>query len=79
LLNIGISDGKFEQKWTSTQVTILLDELLNQADSSDTSFTESTLLALDEIFHFTDNENAEIKLRWQRLCLESDVEWCALS
>jgi hypothetical protein len=43
--------------------------------SESVEFSDSCLRALDSIFHFTDNNNSEIKLRWQLLCLHSEADW----
>jgi hypothetical protein len=55
------------------QVTVLLDELLQQSEN--VNFSDLCLRDIDSIFHFTKSNNAEIKSRWQKLCLAADCDW----
>lgn len=56
--------------WSSQQITIFLEELLDND-----SIPLPVLEKLDELYRFTDRGNAEIKLRWQTLALKSNASW----
>ena len=60
--------------WSTQQVNLFLEFLLSHADE-EKPFTETALLALDKAYSFTKSGNAEIRFRWQSLCLHSDVAW----
>jgi hypothetical protein len=65
--------GELED-WSTQQVNLFLEFLLTHADE-EAPFSEALLLALDESYGFTNSNNAEIRFRWQSLCLRSDVPW----
>ena len=64
----------FYQGWSTQQMNIFLEYLLTYANDEN-PFCESVLLALDVAYNLTKSNNAEIKFRWQSLCLCSDVPW----
>ena len=59
------------QEWPTEQKTLLLDLLLE----SPTALAEPTLHVLDSQFHLSASNNAEVKFRWQMLCLKSGADW----
>lgn len=63
--------------WSSSQICIFLEFLLSDVESNSLQrgLSEELLLKLDEMYNFSSRKNAEIKFRWQCLCLHSDVQW----
>jgi len=61
--------------WTTLQVGQFLEMLLARVEENGVPMCDAALLALDAKYAFSDATNAEIKFRWQQLCLRSDVPW----
>ena len=65
----------FTQNWTTMQVNIFLETLLDRVEETSCPLCDSALLAMDSKYDLSENANSEIKFRWQSLCLRSDVPW----
>jgi leukotriene-A4 hydrolase len=62
--------------WSSQQTCVFLEAMLDHVDDkANPPFPEDVLKAIDAAYNFTASKNAEIRFRWQRLCLASDVAW----
>ena len=61
------------QSWSTDQKTLFLDKLLDQASTS--PLRELTLIKLNQVYGLNSVRNAEIKFRWQMVCLKSSVPW----
>ena len=62
------------QGWSTQQVSLFLEYLLTYVEDV-APFSEQVLLSLNGVYGFTKSGNAEIRFRWQSLCLQSDVAW----
>ena len=60
--------------WSSQQKCVFLETLLKQSQNIE-PFSLETLSSLDLAYQFTVCNNAELKYRWQTLCLLSEAEW----
>lgn len=61
--------------WNTQQKLIFLDELLEYVDETGKPLSETVLLAMDRAYGFTEVKNAEIRFKWQNLCIKSEVAW----
>lgn len=61
--------------WSTSQRSIFLEKLISFSDQESIVIPSSTLQSIDSLYSFGESNNAEIKFRWQKLCLKSDVEW----
>ena len=62
------------QGWSTQQVSLFLEYLLTYVEDA-APLSEQVLLSLNGVYGFTKSGNAEIRFRWQSLCLQSDVAW----
>lgn len=58
--------------WSTLQTLIFLDSL--QKDDAATITDAATLREMDAAYNFTKRENAEIRFRWQTLCVRAEME-----
>jgi hypothetical protein len=67
------------KNWPTQQRNVFLETLQNFSKKSLSSpaevFPVEFLVLLDNTYKFTESKNAEIMLRWQTLCLESEASW----
>lgn len=61
------------QGWSTDQKTLFLDKLLERASTA--PLRELTLIKLNQVYGLNTVRNAEIKFRWQMVCLKSAVPW----
>ena len=61
--------------WSSQMTCVFLEAMLDHAEVDGQCFPEDVLKALDSSYKLSSSGNAEIKFRWQKLCLASDVAW----
>lgn len=61
------------QGWSTDQKTLFLDKLLEHASTA--PLREVTLIKLNQVYGLNAVRNAEIKFRWQLICLKSNVSW----
>jgi leukotriene-A4 hydrolase len=62
--------------WSSQQISLFLDHLLEYSQSNPTSPLSLNLLEkMGDLYGFNKSKNAEICLRWQSLCLKSNADW----
>eukprot|EP01038_Epipyxis_sp_PR26KG_P008299 gene8299-11230_t len=67
--------GKEMTNWSSQQKCIFLESLLTyveEEEEENSTFSSAFLATLDTVYAFTVVQNAEIKSRWQSLCLLCD-------
>lgn len=69
----GISQADIEG-WSSQQKCVFFETLLKHAQMVEPLSLE-ILSSLDLAYQFTSSNNAELKYRWQMLCLLSEAEW----
>jgi leukotriene-A4 hydrolase len=60
--------------WSTLQKIIFLESFLDYCDEQ-RKLSVTFLESLDKIYSFTSYGNAEIKFRWQSLCLRCNVPW----
>ena len=69
----------FLQSWPTQQKNVFLETLQNYSKKSLSHpadvFPVRFLELLDRTYGFSACKNAEIMLRWQSLCLESEADW----
>ena len=58
--------------WKTSQTLIFLNALLEDDDAQ--GITDVTLRAMNAKYCFMDSGNAEIKFRWQKLCIRAEME-----
>ena len=72
-------EGKFSAKdfknFNTQQKLIFLDEILETCEKSGKPLSEAVLLYMDKTYILTDVQNAEIRFKWQNLCIKSEVAW----
>jgi len=61
--------------WSSQMKCVFLEAMLDHAEVKGQSFPEDVLKGLDATYSLSESRNAEIRFRWQKLCLASDVAW----
>lgn len=69
----GISQSDLEG-WSSQQKCVFFETLLKHAQTVE-PFSLEILSGLDLAYHFTASNNAELKYRWQMLCILSEADW----
>jgi hypothetical protein len=67
------------ESWPTLQKSVFLETLQNFTKKSlshpSDVFTVPFLELMDRTYSFSASKNAEVMLRWQTLCLESEAEW----
>ncbi len=67
------------QGWSTQQTSIFLEILQTYPAEQDLVqedfYGDAWLQALDRAYGFSAKKNAEIQLRWQAICLGSNVQW----
>jgi leukotriene-A4 hydrolase len=65
--------------WSTAQKTLFLDKLTQLSedieDTEEWYFSDSVLNVMDRSYPLTHSGNAEVKFRWQMLCLRREVMW----
>lgn len=61
--------------WTSQQLQIFLETFANFVLPEGEAYSPRFLMQLDAAYHFSASRNSEIMLRWQSLCLRSNMEY----
>ena len=61
--------------WSTQQKIIFLEHLLTHLNTSEKPFPDSFLRALDQAYALTVCSNAEIKFRWQSICIRCEAAW----
>ena len=69
----GGAGGEGIDSWSSQMKCVFLEAMLDSAETK--AFPESVLKALDVAYKLSESKNAEIRFRWQKLCLATDVSW----
>eukprot|EP00041_Stephanoeca_diplocostata_P023432 m.576719 g.576719 ORF g.576719 m.576719 type:complete len:604 (+) comp22287_c1_seq2:96-1907(+) len=59
------------QGWHNGQILLFLDML--QQEECKTQMTEDLLNAMNAHYKFTDSRNAEVRFRWQMLCVKAEM------
>ena len=59
--------------WSTQQTNIFLEKL--QSSAKESRISDTTIKKLDGMYHFSESGNAEIKFRWQSLCLRCEALW----
>ena len=59
--------------WCTQQRCIFLERLLEHTKDPLAAFSVSTLQEMDTLYQLSASNNAEIKFRWQSLCLQCDA------
>ena len=54
---------------------MFLETLEKHAEEKDEDFSVAFLELLDATYNFSASKNAEVKLRWQTLCINSEAAW----
>ena len=74
LIPLDVSSKDIEG-WSTKQKCLFFDRLLAHSESSDSDYSLMLLEAMDKAYSFTACNNAEVKLKWQLICLRSDAAW----
>jgi len=62
--------------WSTQQRILFLEHLLSHlAKEESKPFSDAVLRRLDALYSLTNNGNAEIKFRWQSICLRCEAGW----
>lgn len=76
--NSGFSPSKNDiEGWTSSQICVFLEALMNCGTDLGSTyvFDVSVLERMDVVYGLSERRNAEIKFRWQNMCLKSNAKW----
>lgn len=60
--------------WNTQQKCIFLEALSLYSEENE-ELSEEVLCLLDQKYNFSESKNSEIMMKWQTLCLLSEVEW----
>ena len=69
----GPVEGTSVAQWKTAQTLVFLNALL-QEEAAKAAMTADVLRKMNGIYNFTASGNAEIRFRWQKLCIRAEME-----
>jgi leukotriene-A4 hydrolase len=69
----GAVEGTSVAQWKTAQTLVFLNALL-QEEAAKAAMTADVLRRMNDMYAFTASGNAEIRFRWQKLCIRAELE-----